>query len=67
MLVKMELLYEDKEKSLKVVHMEYKATWPVSNRDFVSVSIRQEGEGVYYIASCSCSYPQAEVKDVVRA
>jgi len=47
--------------------MEYKAVWPVSNRDFVSVSVRKQVDGVYYIASQSCNFPYAEKNGVVRA
>ena len=47
--------------------MEYKAVWPVANRDFVMVSVRHEEGDCYYIATKSCTYPFDEVKGVVRA
>ena len=47
--------------------MEYKAVWPVANRDFVILSIRAEEENCSYIATKSCNYPFDEVKGVVRA
>lgn len=45
----------------------YAATWPVSDREFVSVyTSRKEGD-TYYIASQACNYPYKEDKSVVRA
>ena len=47
--------------------MEYKAVWPVSNRDFVCVSNRNQVGDTYYIATQSCDFPYPEKKGVVRA
>jgi hypothetical protein len=46
--------------------MQYSGIWPVSNRDFVSVSAKfKEGDKIY-IGTRACNYPYAEVKGVVR-
>lgn len=67
MMLKYELLYHDPQDTYRVVYMEYKGTWPVSNRDFVVVSVRHREGDNFYIATKSCSYPYAEKNGVVRA
>jgi len=47
--------------------MEYKAVWPVSNRDFVCVSARSQVGDAYYIATQTCNYPYPVKNGVVRA
>jgi hypothetical protein len=67
-LLRFDVLHNDEEDQFRVIHMEHKGVWPVSNRDFVIVSVRRQvGDNSFYIASKSCSYPLPEVKDVVRA
>lgn len=63
----MKVLYEKKD-VFKVNYQQYKAVWPVSNRDFVSVgaSRKEEGGSKIYIGTTSCKYPHPEVKGVVR-
>jgi hypothetical protein len=47
--------------------MQYSAPWPVSYRDFVSVSFKvQESKDKVYLGSKSCNYPYPEEKKVVR-
>ena len=41
-LVNFEYLYKDPEDKFRVAHMEYKGTWPIANRDFVTFSIRHQ-------------------------
>ena len=67
MLVDFEYLYKDPEDKFRVVYMEYKGTWPIANRDFVVISIREKHENGYYIATKSCKYPKEQKKGVVRA
>jgi len=51
----------------RVNYMQYKATWPVSNRDFVNVGVkRYEGPTKFYIGTKKCHYPHPEVNKVVR-
>ncbi len=64
-LVNFAILHEQPE--FKVLTMEYKATWPVSNRDFVSLSVRKQEGDTYYIATQSCDFPYPEKNGVVRA
>ena len=66
-LIKLDILYVDENSKFKVLNMEYKAVWPVANRDFVIVSVRHDDGNCHYIATKSCSYPFDEVKGVVRA
>lgn len=54
------------EENYKIIYTQFKATWPVSNRDFVSVSTRQREGDTQFIVTQSCSYPYAEVQGVVR-
>ncbi len=59
------LLHEDKD--IKVVYMRYSAPWPVSHRDFVSVTYQTaESKDKVYLGSKSCNYPCPEEKKVVR-
>lgn len=51
----------------KVLYQQYKAVWPVSNRDFVSVSHLFRVNGKVYLGTKSVNYPYPEVKGVVRA
>jgi hypothetical protein len=52
--------------NLKVLYQQYKAPWPVSNRDFVSVSqLFRVGDKVY-LGIKSIDYAHPEVKGVVR-
>lgn len=67
MCAKYEIIYKHPEDAFKVIYMEMKAPWPVSNRDFVIVSRRRIEENVAYIATKSCNYPKPEVNKVVRA
>ena len=64
-LVNFAVLHQQAE--LRVITMEYKAVWPVSNRDFVCVSARSQVEDAYYIATQTCNYPYPEKNGVVRA
>lgn len=67
MLVKFEVLHVAPNQEFRVIHMEYKGQWPVSNRDFVTLSTRHREGDKYYIATQSCNYPYAEVNGIVRA
>jgi hypothetical protein len=67
MCVKYQILYKDPKDAFKVIYMEMKATWPVSNRDFVLVSARSTEGDVVFMGTKSCSYPHPEVNGVVRA
>jgi hypothetical protein len=47
--------------------MQYKGIWPVSNRDFVNVSVHlKESDSKIYIGTKACNFPHPEVKGVVR-
>ena len=47
--------------------MQYKGIWPVSNRDFVNVSVKhRESQSKIYIGTKACGFPHPDVKDVVR-
>lgn len=37
--------------------MQYKGTWPVDNREFVSVAGRERTPTKMYIATTACPYP----------
>lgn len=50
----------------KVLYQQYKAPWPVSNRDFVSVSHLARVDNKIYLGVKSVEYPHPEVKGVVR-
>ena len=57
----------DKE-GLKVNYQQYKAVWPVANRDFVMLINKvHEGADKVYLGSKSCGFPYPETKGVVRA
>lgn len=64
-LVNFAVLHEQAE--FRVFTMEYKAVWPVSNRDFVCVSLRKHQGDAFYIATQSCNFPYPEKNGVVRA
>jgi hypothetical protein len=57
MCVNMEILHEEEGK-YRIIHMEYKGTWPVANRDFVVVGTRRRDEDTFYIATRSTNYPK---------
>ena len=58
-------LYEHGD--VKVTYLRYTAPWPVSHRDFCSVSYTyQESPTKYYLGSKHCNYPCPEVAKVVR-
>lgn len=50
----------------KVNYQQYDGIWPVSNRDFVSVSHIFRVDGKVYLGLKTCNYPHPEVKGVVR-
>ena len=51
----------------KIIYMEYKGIWPVSNRDFVNVSVKKrESEGKMYIGTKSMDYPHPAKEGTVR-
>ncbi len=48
------------EKDIQVIYFRFKAPWPVSHRDFVTVSYRvNETADKIYLGSKSCNYPYA--------
>lgn len=64
--VEIKVLYEKKD-AFKVNYQQYKAIWPVANRDFVSVGVNiKESETKVYIGTKSCKFVHPEVKGVVR-
>jgi len=67
MLVKSEVLFVAPNQEFRVLYMEYKGQWPVSNRDFVTVSKRIPEGDKYYIGTQSCNYPHGEINGIVRA
>lgn len=67
MCVKYEILYRDPNDAYKIIYMEMKAQWPVSNRDFVLVSSRKKEGNAMYLATKSCNYPKPEANGIVRA
>ena len=63
--IESKLLYE-KKGSFKVFYQQYKAMWPVDNRDFVLVHyVVPKGDKIYLLTK-SCDYPYPEVNGVVR-
>lgn len=66
MLLEIKVLHEIKD-VFRVNYMQYKGIWPVSNRDFVSVSATfKVSESKIYIGTKACNFPHPEVKGVVR-
>lgn len=64
--VEIKVLYEKKD-VFKVNYQQYKAIWPVANRDFVSIGVDiRESPNKVYIGTKSCKYAHPEVKGVVR-
>ena len=48
-------------------YQQYKAVWPVGNRDFVMLITKvNDGSDKVYMGSKSCGYPYPEVKGIVR-
>lgn len=64
-LMELKILYE--KDVTKILYMQYKGVWPVSNRDFVNIAVAHKvSEEKIYIGTKAFNYPYPEVNGVVR-
>lgn len=51
----------------KVNYLCFDGAWPIEARDFVNITISEEGENTSYIASMRSSFSHPRVENVTRA